>query len=87
MATKLENMLEAKLSEIIVMLNTMRQDYKSEIESIGEVEMDVDAGIVSLEDALYSWKKAHDEKEEDEGDGSDSYEKHCATEGNMKNFI
>lgn len=64
MPTKLENMFEAKLSEMVIQLKAMREDYKREIESMLDTEVDVDAGIASLEDALRGWKKEHDEPEE-----------------------
>ena len=81
MTTQLKKFFETKLSEIIVQARTMQQDYKYEIGCNEDVEIDIEAGIVSLECALKAYQETPEE------DGSDSLDKHQATEGHMKNFI
>ncbi len=44
--------LRTQLSALILMARTMQETYKAEIEHDKDVEVDIDVGIRSLEDAL-----------------------------------
>lgn len=53
--------LETKFSQLIAELKAMRENYKAEIGDCEQCEIDLDAGITSLEDALKAYNNGPDE--------------------------
>lgn len=64
MNSEMKEQFEKKFSHLITELGAMRETYKAEIEFNSDVEVDIDAGITSLEDAFRRFNRLDDEPEE-----------------------
>ena len=73
--------LDAKLAWVIAEARAIQQTYKAEIEDCEDAEIDIEAGLTSLEDAL---KALNSRAEEEDGD---SHEQHMRFECRKGNFV
>ena len=80
MDSEMREQFEKKFSNLITELGAMRQTYKSEIEYNSDVEVDIDAGITSLEDAFRTLNKMEVEPEEHANSSAANYKDYMAEE-------
>ncbi len=78
MDSEMKEQFEKKFSHLITELGAMRQTYKSEIEFNSDVEVDIDAGITSLEDAFRRFNAI--EPEEHANSSAANYKDYMAEE-------
>lgn len=80
MNSEMKEQFEKKFSHLITELGAMRQTYKAEIEFNSDVEVDVDAGIRSLEDAFSRFNRLDTEPEEHANSSAANYRDYMAEE-------
>lgn len=80
MNSEMKEQFEKKFSHLITELGAMRQTYKAEIEFNSDVEVDIDAGITSLEDAFRRFNRLDYEPEEHANSSAANYRDYMAEE-------